>query len=234
MARLALTRAAPANGPPQPPTPPAFPCTRLSRPPSCRVPWLGRTNPHVQPFCMWQPRRLERRALTPRRLILLPCASPGSFHFRDACHKCGTGKPENAVELGLEYVGDGTQGYQQRSVERVPGSGLQPGQMARPGDWRCNMCNNVKWVGGGVGGWGGPKMRREQHRGALIPRGAAPACGVGSGRQLAGLPACLPYTPALADGAFPLLGWPGLGRPRPRFDPALQLPVARAVQEVWD
>lgn len=79
MARLALTRAAPANGPPQPPTPPAFPCTRLSRPPSCRVPWLGRTNPHVQPFCMWQPRRLERRALTPRRLILLPCASPGQL-----------------------------------------------------------------------------------------------------------------------------------------------------------
>lgn len=73
-----------------------------------------------------------------------PASPPCSFHFRDACHKCGTNKPENAVELGLEYVGDGTQGQQQRPVERVPGSGLQPGQMARPGDWRCNMCNNVK------------------------------------------------------------------------------------------
>ena len=69
----------------------------------------------------------------PHRRCRRPRHAPAccSFQRRENCNQCGKAKPENAAEAGLELVAD---------------PGLQPGQMARPGDWRCTSCNNIKSV----------------------------------------------------------------------------------------
>lgn len=63
------------------------------------------------------------------RLPCPPSPPPRSFQWRDQCHKCGVAKPEEGAEANVEVAID---------------PGLQPGQMARPGDWRCTACNNIK------------------------------------------------------------------------------------------
>lgn len=63
--------------------------------------------------------------------MLRPALRRCSFARREECQQCQKPKPENAAEAGLEMVA-------------VADPGLQPGQMAKPGDWRCAACHNIK------------------------------------------------------------------------------------------
>ena len=71
--------------------------------------------------------RLQPDSLT--RSLDVSSSHPRSFQWRDQCHKCGVPKPEEGAEADVAVAID---------------PGLQPGQMARPGDWRCTACNNIK------------------------------------------------------------------------------------------
>jgi hypothetical protein len=61
---------------------------------------------------------------------ICPSCSNLNFQWRDACKQCATPKPEQATLVGA----DG----------EVVDPGLQPGQVAKPGDWKCGSCGNVK------------------------------------------------------------------------------------------
>lgn len=88
--------------------------------------------------CCWKHRRQHARLAPPSagfnpgslaRSLAVSSSNPCSFQWRDQCHKCGVPKPEEGAEADVAVAID---------------PGLQPGQMARPGDWRCTACNNIK------------------------------------------------------------------------------------------
>lgn len=61
---------------------------------------------------------------------MCPSCSNLNFQWREQCNQCGKGKPEGTHTVGPAETG----------VD----FGLQPGQVVKPGDWKCGSCGNVK------------------------------------------------------------------------------------------